>query len=101
MVDEDGLRRVAATKGRETETYHKALEYVQHACRDHGIDAALKRTTSNGEAVELDALLLCDRLGVGQQIAAQAGQHPFPSPILLPILSSLHRHHSSQRSWLT
>lgn len=70
------MRDVAATKGKQTETYHKALSHIQHTCRDMGIDAALQHVTCNGETIELDALLLCDRLGAGQQIAAQAGWHP-------------------------
>jgi hypothetical protein len=83
------MRGVAATKGEKTQTYYKALEYIQQTCRGNGIDAALDHTSSSGETSQLDALILCDRLAVGQQIAAQAGQHflplsyqplPFPPP---------------------
>lgn len=68
------MRIIAATKGEKTETYHKALKYVRDTCREQGIDAALKQTLTNGDTIELDALLLCDRLGAGQELAAEAGQ---------------------------
>ena len=58
----------------ETEEYFKALSYIRRKIREEGIDAALKHTTESGEVIELDALLLCDRKGVGQQLAAQAGR---------------------------
>ena len=41
--------------------------------REEGIDAALHHATNDGQTIELDALLLCDRKGAGQQLAAQAG----------------------------
>ena len=59
--------------GREDETYHKALDYIHQKTRAEGIDSALQHVSSSGEAFEFDALLLCDRKGVGQQLAAQAG----------------------------
>ena len=51
----------------------QALEYTQTKSRAEGIDAALNYTTSGGQDIQLDALLLCDRKGPGQQLAAQAG----------------------------
>ena len=67
---QDNFRGVLQGKGWEDETYCKALDYMQHKCRTEGIDAALKET---GTDEGLDALLLFDRKGAGQQIAAQAG----------------------------
>lgn len=65
---------MAATKGKKDETYHNALEYTQRKSRAEGIDAALRYVTAEGEEAEFDALLLCDRKGPGQQMAAQAGE---------------------------
>lgn len=56
-----------------SETYLQALEYTQKKSRAEGIDAALRYTTSDGQDTQFDALLLCDRKGPAQQIAAQAG----------------------------
>lgn len=42
--------------------------------REKGIDAALRHINSTGTEIQLDALILCDRRLVGQQIAAQAGK---------------------------
>ena len=64
---------MAESRGVEDETYQQALKHIQSQCRENGIDAALTATTEEGQTVELDALLLCDRKGAGQQIAAQAG----------------------------
>lgn len=36
----------------------------------------------DGQVVELDALLLCDRKGVGQQMAAQAGTLHFENSLI-------------------
>lgn len=58
----------------EDETYRAALGYIQHQCREQGIDAALN-ADSGTETTGFDALLLCDRKGSGQQIAAQAGEN--------------------------
>ena len=69
---QDNFRRIAESCGKETETYHQALIFIRQKCRTEGIDAALK--DENNET--LDALLLFDRKGVGQQLAAQAGK-PF------------------------
>lgn len=49
------------------------MSYIQKKSRKEGIDAALKHVTEDGQTIEFDALLLCDRKGVGQQMAAQAG----------------------------
>ncbi|KAI9814317.1 MAG: hypothetical protein M1826_002283 [Phylliscum demangeonii] len=70
---QDNLREIVATGGAKDETYHHALRYMQTTCRDGGIDAALRHVRDDGQCIELDALLLCDRKGAGQQIAAQAG----------------------------
>jgi len=75
------LREVAQSQGERNETYHHALKYTQNKCRTEGIDAALKYTADDGLR-EFDALLLCDRLGPGQQLAAQAGKSFFiPMPL--------------------
>lgn len=60
-------------KGEKGITYSKALNYTRLQCGVQGIDAALKFDGQNGDTVEFDALLLCDRKGAGQQLAAQAG----------------------------
>ncbi len=61
-------------KGSRDETYQAALQHIQHQTRQNGIDAALSYTEpSSGDTVELDALIFCDRRGVSQQYAAQAG----------------------------
>lgn len=70
---QDNLRLIAESQGVEDETYQQALRHIQTKCRDEGIDAALTLSTEDGKTVQLDALLLCDRKGAGQQIAAQAG----------------------------
>lgn len=59
----------------EDEAYLRALEYIQHQCRTQGIDAALRSGIEDDGRAEFDALLLCDRKGAGQQLAAQAGTH--------------------------
>ena len=81
---QDNFRGVLQGHGWEDETYCKALDYMQHQCRTEGIDAALKET---GTDEGFDALLLFDRKGAGQQIAAQAGTQfqlrvPFGNTIL-------------------
>lgn len=73
----------------EDETYAKALEYVQHQCRTQGIDAALKSGAEDDGGAEFDALLLCDRKGAGQQIAAQAGTRKVRPSCSLPWLRFL------------
>ncbi|KAH8882953.1 amidase [Thozetella sp. PMI_491] len=62
------------SKGVKDETYHAALAHIRKQTRENGIDGALLyRDPETGAATELDALLFCDRLGIGQQYAAQAG----------------------------
>ena len=73
---QDNLRSIAESRGIEDETYQRALRHIQTQCRDEGIDAALELSTEDGKTVQFDALLLCDRKGAGQQIAAQAGITP-------------------------
>ena len=63
------------------ETYSRALEYIQYQCRTQGIDAALKSDIEGHSTAEFDALLLCDRKGAGQQLAAQAGTPISATPI--------------------
>jgi hypothetical protein len=70
----DILEKIAEHGGKKNQDYYDALSYIQRKTRDEGIDAALKHVTENGEEIQLDALILCDRRLVGQQIAAQAGQ---------------------------
>ena len=54
--------------------YWSALRHIQHQCRSQGIDAALKFDNGGDNTAEFNALLLCDRKGAGQQLAAQAGR---------------------------
>ena len=64
---------VAQSKGDKDVTYHSALSHITRQTRDQGIDAALCHKDSEDKTTQLDALLFCDRRGVGQQYAAQAG----------------------------
>ncbi|KAL8890828.1 MAG: hypothetical protein Q9215_002054 [Flavoplaca cf. flavocitrina] len=70
---QDDLQEIANSRGIEDETYKKALRYTRDECRRHGIDAALQFEGNDPGANEFDALILCDRKGAGQQLAAQAG----------------------------
>ncbi|KAL8746893.1 MAG: hypothetical protein Q9190_001158 [Brigantiaea leucoxantha] len=70
---QDNLREIVNHAGKEDETYRTALDYIHQKTRAEGIDGALKHTNENGEVLEFEALLLCDRNGAGQQLAAQAG----------------------------
>ena len=93
------MLEVENSKGIQDEVYCRAVKHIQTACRRDGIDAALKHTLESGEQVELDGLLLCDRKGVGQQLAAQAGYPIICIPIGLDskgIPVSLSIHH---RAW--
>lgn len=72
-MKQDDLRKIIESRGAEDETYAKALQYTRHKCRVQGIDAALKFDGDGIGTVEFDSLLLCDRKGAGQQLAAQAG----------------------------
>lgn len=81
------FHEVAQTHGKEDTTYRHALTHTQTQCRAEGIDAALRYTTAGHQTHSFDALLLCDRLGSGQQKAAQAGKQP-PLPSILQITYS-------------
>jgi len=70
---QDNLREIADTRGHKDVNYLRALKYMRTKSRAEGIDAALKQLTSDGKITDFDALLLCDRKGCGQQLAAQAG----------------------------
>lgn len=74
------MYKVLESKGKEDETYRKAKAHVQHQCRANGIDAALAFEHDN-VGTQLDALLILDRKGGGQQIAAQAGYPIITIPI--------------------
>ena len=71
MIQQDLFQQTVESGGKETETYYQTLNYIRQKCRTEGIDAALqdKKTGEN-----LDALILFDRKGAGQQLAAQAGK---------------------------
>ncbi|TKA71189.1 hypothetical protein B0A49_08239 [Cryomyces minteri] len=69
---QDLFNEVVPYRGVKDGSYRKALSYTRRKSRDEGIDAAL-HVTKDGRSIELDALLLCDGRGAGQQIAAQAG----------------------------
>ncbi|KAL8701884.1 MAG: hypothetical protein Q9201_004670 [Fulgogasparrea decipioides] len=92
---QDNLREIAATRGEKDKTYQEALEYIQNTSRKKGIDAALKPVNRDNETIELDALLICDRKGAGQMLAAQAGYPIISIPIGvdatgLPVGLSIH-----------
>ena len=72
-VQQDNLRKVANSGGLEDATYSTALCHMKRQCRDNGIDAALRVDNDTNSGEKFDALLLCDRKGAGQQLAAQAG----------------------------
>lgn len=73
-VGQDNLLEILECRGNEDETYHAALDHIHRQTREHGIDAALTPYDPESKVTsQLDALLFCDRLGVGQQYAAQAG----------------------------
>ena len=74
MIQQDLFQQIAESGGKETKAYHQALDYIRQKCRTEGIDAALQ-DKKNGE--NFDALILFDRKGAGQQLAAQAGKDLF------------------------
>jgi len=74
---------IIESKGVKSTTYHAALDHIRRQTRENGIDAALSYTTPSGETIQLDALIFCDRRGVGQQYAAQAGYPIICIPIRL------------------
>ena len=64
------------------ETYLAALSYIRAQSRENGIDAALSYQPDPAKpAIKLDALLLADRAGPGQQLAAQAGYPIITIPV--------------------
>lgn len=78
---QDNFNEILAAGGKKDEVYYEALRYVRQKTRQEGIDAALRFTPEGGEEIELDALILCDRRGVGQQMSAQAGYPTITVPI--------------------
>ncbi|KAL1310757.1 hypothetical protein AAFC00_001009 [Neodothiora populina] len=88
------FRECVATQGVKDETYHAALAYIRRQTRERGIDYALTHYPSsfssssslsneeeNSEQKSLDALLFCDVLAPGQNIAAQAAYPILTLPI--------------------
>jgi amidase len=61
---------VLATNGVKDSTYNSDLSFIRKKGREEGIGAALQYT-SHGEQNQFNALLLFDRKGAGQQMAAQ------------------------------
>ena len=78
---QDNFDEILEAGGRRDDVYHEALKYVRQKTREEGIDAALQDTDKDGKHVELDALILCDRKGIGQQISAQASYPTITLPI--------------------
>ncbi|KAK3330769.1 amidase [Apodospora peruviana] len=79
---QSNLHEIIDCHGVKDETYYQALNHIRKQTREKGIDAALSyKTPKTGETIALDGLLFCDRSGIGQQFAAQAG-YPI---ICLPI----------------
>ncbi|KAF2180472.1 amidase [Zopfia rhizophila CBS 207.26] len=88
---QDNFHEITQTKGIKSDTYQKALQYTQEKSRKEGIDGALKHPDG-----DFDALIMCDRNGVGQQMAAQAGYPIISIPIGLdadglPVALTLHQ----------
>lgn len=78
----DLLVQVAELKGVKDETYYRALRFVQEQSREKGIDAALRyQPDPSKPAIQLDALIIADRKGSGQQMAAQAGYPIITIPV--------------------
>ncbi|KFY22356.1 hypothetical protein V491_02830 [Pseudogymnoascus sp. VKM F-3775] len=77
----DVLIEIIKGRGEKTLAYNEALKHIRCQTRANGIDSALQHVTANGESVTLDALILCDRRLVGQQLAAQAGYPTITFPI--------------------
>ncbi|KAI9694145.1 MAG: hypothetical protein M1822_003416 [Bathelium mastoideum] len=93
---QDNLEEIVDCKGLKDATYHNALQFIRKKSRDDGIDAALRHRTAEGEVIILDALILSDRKGVGQQMSAQAGYPIVTLPVGLdatgiPVAISLHQ----------
>jgi amidase len=71
----DYLETVVKTKGVRDETYYNALKFIREQTRDRGFDAIFK------EHPELDCLIVPDRRGSAQQLAAQAGYPIIAIPV--------------------
>ena len=80
---QDNFHKIADSGGLEDSTYSTALRHIQKQCRDNGIDAALRMHNDANDRGKFDALLLCDRKGAGQQLAAQAGMVVGPTAYVL------------------
>lgn len=91
MIQQDLFQQIVESGGKDTETCCQALDYIRQKCRTEGIDAALQ-DKKIGE--NFDALVLFDRKGAGQQLAAQAGKDF--QRLVPPIFPSftLSRHHT-------
>jgi len=77
---QDNFHECIKTQGIKDETYQKALQYVQQKSREEGIDAALQYS-AEGIPQQFAALLVFDRKGAGQQMAAQAGYPIITIPV--------------------
>ncbi|KAI0160186.1 amidase [Xylariaceae sp. FL1272] len=73
------LEDIAASKGAEDDTYKSALAHIHKQTRENGLDSALG--LHDNQSTRLDALIFCDRHGIGQQYAAQAGYPMICIPI--------------------
>ncbi|KFZ05777.1 hypothetical protein V502_09944, partial [Pseudogymnoascus sp. VKM F-4520 (FW-2644)] len=79
---QDLLAHLVTKKDIPHETYLAALSYIRAQSRENGIDAALVyQPDASKPAIKLDALLLADRKGPGQQLAAQAGYPIITIPV--------------------
>ena len=78
---QDNLLEMVESKGIEGDTYHAALQHIRSQSREHGIDAALASPSVAADSRPLDGLIFCDRRGIGQQYAAQAGYPVICIPI--------------------
>ncbi|KAF2152653.1 amidase signature enzyme [Myriangium duriaei CBS 260.36] len=71
---QDKFLEIIESKGTKDETYQAALGHIHKQTRENGIDAALTyKDPDTGKTIQLDGILFCDRKGIGQQYAAQAG----------------------------
>lgn len=78
----DYLERVVATKGAKDHTYYSALKFIREQSQFNGIDGALRyQPDPSKPPIQLDALLIADRKGPGQQLAAQAGYPIISIPV--------------------
>ncbi|OBT85216.1 hypothetical protein VE02_05220 [Pseudogymnoascus sp. 03VT05] len=79
---QDLLEKLIDKKDVNDEAYQAALRYIRSQTRENGIDAALiYQPDPSKPAIQLDALLLADRAGPGQQLAAQAGYPVITIPV--------------------